>query len=64
MLQNLDENTNTELQNTENGSQIISAKSLKNYPVFAIGEIENYCLKSMNIGENPKNSIAILRYHL
>ena len=39
LLQNLDENTNTELPNTENDSQKIWSKRLKDQSVFAISEI-------------------------
>ena len=39
LLQNLDENANTELQNTENDSQKMWPKRLKDQPVFAIREI-------------------------
>ena len=39
LLQNLDKNTNTELQNTKNDSQKIWPKCLKDQPVFAIREI-------------------------
>ena len=38
LLQILDENTNTEVQNTQNGSQKIWPKRLKDQPVFAISE--------------------------
>ena len=38
LLQILDENTNTEVQNTQNGSQKIWPKRLKDQPVFAIRE--------------------------
>ena len=38
LLQILDGNTNTEVQNTQNGSQKIWSKRLKDYPVFAIRE--------------------------
>ena len=54
LLQNLDENTNTELQNTENDSQ--KKWSTRNQPVLAISQIENHSFKSMNIRKNPKNS--------
>ena len=49
LLQNLDENTNTELQNTENDSQKIWPKRLKDQPVFAVREIvhgEVFCENS------------------
>ena len=39
LLQNLDENANTELQNTKNDSQKIWPKLLKDQPVFTIREI-------------------------
>ena len=38
LLQIFDENTNTEVQNTQNGSQKIWSKHLKDQPVFAIRE--------------------------
>ena len=49
LLQNLDENTNTELQNTENGSQKIWPKRLKDQPAFAIREIVPYEVLCENI---------------
>ena len=53
LLQNLDENTNTKLQNTENGSQKIWPIRLKDQPVFAVREIVHREV----LYENPRENI-------
>ena len=49
LLQILDKNTNTEAQNTQNGSQKIWSKCLKDQPVFAIREFVPCEVISQNI---------------
>ena len=53
LLQNFDENTNTKLQNTENGSQKIWPIRLKDQPVFAVREIVHREV----FHENPRENI-------
>ena len=49
LLQILDKNTNTEAQNTQNGSQKIWSKRLKDQPVFAMREFVPCEVISQNI---------------
>lgn len=49
LLQNLDRNTNTEFENTENDSQIMWPNIFTHKQVFAIRETENHCLKNTDI---------------
>ena len=53
LLQNFDENTNTKLQNTENGSQKIWPIRLKDQPVLAVREIVHREV----FYENPRENI-------
>ena len=61
LLEILDENTNTEVQNTQNGSQKIWLKRLKDQPVFAIREFVPCEMLSQNIFQ--ENFIKFTRKH-
>ena len=59
LLQNFDENTYTELQNTENDSQKIWAKRLKDQPAFAIKEILHGEVLCKNSRENILDEVFL-----
>ena len=58
-LQNLYGNINIDLQYTENDSQNIWTKSLRDQQVFAIREVDNRCLKGMNSRKIVGNTMEI-----
>ena len=58
-LQNLYGNINIDLQCTENDSQNIWTKSLRDQQVFAIREVDNHRLKGMNSRKIVGNTMEI-----
>ena len=58
-LQNLYGNINIDLQYTENDSQNIWTKSLRDQQVFAIREVDNHYLKGMNSRKIVGNTMEI-----
>ena len=58
-LQNLYGNINIDLQYTENDSQNIWTKSLRDQQAFAIREVDNHCLKGMNSRKIVGNTMEI-----
>ena len=61
LLQNLDEDINIELQNTENDLQNIWTKSLRKQRIYATRVIDNYCLNGSSNRRGHSKSAFVLQ---